>query len=423
MINEPHSKHDIEKKDNMFKRTIGLTLLTVFFLYNVKFVFLDGIGSFYIVSLLFFLAFLSSYRKENFKFNTNSLKISCVWMFFSFFSILKNIDNFDPSFFKFIILIPFVLMITPYIVEKMNASPGEILKIIGLATFLNAIVMIVMFLSIDIRNFYLSFLQLEVVDVLGKDALKNLLSLRLIGINGFSAYATAFIQITGAILYYIYVTEFTKTGKLKLRNYLVIFIVIISSLIAARSSIAGIIALMAIMLCDAKNYKKNWFYLVLFFVILTLLFGLISVLLPPKIANFFTGWALEFFNSGLKSGSLQKNLEMYVYSLSDFTILGDGRLTNGIGGYYKETDVGYFRLLFSSGILGCLLMLATLFVVLNPFKLRKIKNSFYLFVNLMLSIIFMFKGFIIYDAFICFFMYLSLNLTLTQKEINDSRCE
>ncbi|MGX9257111.1 hypothetical protein ACWXV5_17795, partial [Pantoea ananatis] len=138
---------------------------------------------------------------------------------------------------------------------------------------------------------------------------------------------------------------------------------------------------------------------------------------------FLTARALEFFNSGLKSGSLQKNLEMYVYSLSDFTILGDGRLTNGIGGYYKETDVGYFRLLFSSGILGCLLMLATLFVVLNPFKLRKIKNSFYLFVNLMLSIIFMFKGFIIYDAFICFFMYLSLNLTLTQKEINDSRCE
>jgi hypothetical protein len=133
-------------------------------------------------------------------------------------------------------------------------------------------------------------------------------------------------------------------------------------------------------------------------------------------------WFLEIFQSGIEVGSLQANISMFsAYSFFDFSLLGDFRLRSDDGGYYQDTDVGYYRMMFSVGMLG---MLFFLLFVFSPFYFRAVSskrnvapiNFTSLLISLMILIV-LFKGAILFDAFplISLFVILGFSIKYFQK--------
>lgn len=394
---------------------------SVFFLlllYNVKFIFLFGVGTFYIVFLILLLIQLFIRPRIDVSEIKTLLLLFTLVLVGVLFSITKNISDFDIEFIRFYIFIFLSVILSPLLYAVFNKNyPGEILKYIGGAVFINALFILIMFVSPSIRDFYLSLLRLEVLDVLGGDVVNNMLSLRLIGVTGFSAYSTAFTQMFGVIIYYIYINEFRPNKKTSILDYLLIFAVILSAFIAARSSIIGVVILFTIMLCDKVNLKKNLVFFASAAFFLSLTIGVLLLFLPPEKATFFETWVFEFFNAGLSSGSVKSNMDMFIYTFSDFSLLGDAKFSNAHGGYYKETDVGYFRLLFGAGYLGLIFMFFFIATIVNPIN-RKIKRSFYFILILAYIFAYMFKGFVIYDTRYIFLVLIVVMLSFKNKEKN-----
>jgi len=92
--------------------------------------------------------------------------------------------------------------------------------------------------------------------------------------------------------------------------------------------------------------------------------------------------ALEIFrvilsNDAINIRSTSGVADMVIWPDSIYTYLhGDGRFYDDSGSFYKHTDIGYFRVLYFSGVVGVVLfILMNTFILLFPlFKYRKPKQ-------------------------------------------------
>ncbi|HHO9666765.1 TPA: hypothetical protein ACRZMP_004547, partial [Escherichia coli] len=89
-----------------------------------------------------------------------------------------------------------IILFTPAIYILMfKRNDLLILKIIGYAGFINAIFIITMLVIPSFQSFYLSFINSSTLSLIGSDGIENAMSLRMIGITGFSVYSAGFMQI------------------------------------------------------------------------------------------------------------------------------------------------------------------------------------------------------------------------------------
>lgn len=182
------------------------------------------------------------------------------------------------------------------------------------------------------------------------------------------------------IVCYLYTTKY-----LSFRNFVLIYLVIlISGLFIARTTIVGIIGLIQLLMSKGGKYAMPLISLILGVLIL---FPLIEMCMSSILGSSYTSWAFELTDNFLKSGTFETSStntlnSMYKIVPEDVKtwIIGDGLMNNPDMSYYKHTDVGYYRLVFSIGLPGLALFLALYIMNLRQIyrysKKKSIDRSF-----------------------------------------------
>lgn len=401
------------------KKNILWSIFFLFIIYNVKYVFLFGLGTSHLIVLI--MAIFAIFIKSNIKINILYLTCAVGLSVFSILSILVNFyEGFDFIYLRFSIFVLISIVATSSIIKIFgyNKRPAsDLFKFYGYAAFINSIFIFTMFLFPSFKEFYLSFLNLEIIEMHGDSVMDSMLALRMVGVTGFSAYSTAFNQMLCLILYYIYATEYrNSSNRLVFFDYLIIFSISVSSLIVSRSTIVGLGFIFILMLLDRKNLTKNALFLSIALLALIAAFSSLSFFMSDEQFLFFSNWALEFFNKGLEAGSLESNLSMYKYSWDDFSLFGDARMNDSAGGYYMHTDVGYFRMLFSAGYIGFIILFFLIFIILRPINVKYKKTTLFALLILMYVFVFLLKGAIITDVSHFFITMLLCSYVLFNKD-------
>lgn len=393
------------------------SLCILFLIYNVKYIFLFGLGTSHLIILMTCIsAFFVGARVKLYPF---ILAVGLIIL--SLLSVVINIDvGFDIIYVRFAIFVLISLISVNALIRVFchdGKQPYELFKFYGYAAFINSFFIFLMFLSPDFKSAYLSILNLEITEIHGESVMDSMLALRLVGVTGFSAYSTAFNQMLCLILYYIYATYYREGDKkLRLFDYMVIFSIIASSLIVSRSTVIGLGVVVVLMLFDRKNMVRNFLFLLTAILILVALLSSLSYFMSDEQFTFFYNWVFEFFDKGLKAGSVESNLSMYRYSWDDFTLMGDARMNDEIGGYYMHTDVGYFRMLFSAGYIGVAFLVFMIFFIIKPIGINFSKKMIFSSLVTLYVFIFLLKGSIITDSshffvtlFLCAYVFFKEN--------------
>lgn len=390
-------------------RTVWQSFIVLFLIFNVKYVFFFGLGTTYIIFLFFLMLFFIERRMIISKNHVFLLSMSVFLFSYVLFSSLYN-EVYHLSYMKMYVFIVLSYIVSPLIYRYLgNNKPGYFFELLGYAALINAIVIMLMFFFYPIKELYLKFVILELANVFGEDVFDSLLTLRMVGVTGFSAYSTAFCQMLCIILYYANILFFRNDKKLKKLDYIIIFMVVLSSLIVSRSTIVGIVFLSMLIAFDNNNRKENIIFVLSSILLFLIFIWLSSFMLTENEFQFFSNWVAEFFLSGKDTGSLDANLAMFKYSIYDFTLIGDSMVSSSDGGYYMNTDVGYFRLLFSSGFLGFILLflLLTVTILCSSNSLKHFLFGLFIIAYIL---VFMFKGYIVQDAIYLFIIASIINL-------------
>jgi hypothetical protein len=277
------------------------------------------------------------------------------------------------------------------------------------ALSLNAILMLLMFISPAIQNSYLSLLTEDSFRLFGggENALESLLRFRMIGATGFAAYSTGFAQSIG--LFFLAVYYYVEKKKLDLLFLLISVLLAVSAVIAARSSFLGIF--LWVIFCFiffrwrfALIFSCSSIFLVIVMVALVALIG-------AEGANFFTNWLLELFTSGSNSESLAETIQMLDIPFMDSGFFGFSRWFGDLGyDYFRSADVGYIRVILAGGFVSLFLVILH-FLLLGLVFFRGRYSVFFRTLYCFLMAYFfaiMFKGAILFDFFAFDFLMLML---------------
>lgn len=403
-------------KENNRVNNSGIFLL-LFFMYSVNYVFIPGgIPTTYIILSIFILITLASGVMAG------ALKIgngyhflfSIIFFLISFLSYIANYPGSDI----FMVRTSFMYILISFVISQVistifSNNYKKFMKTVGCVGMVNGVMILLMLLVKPFQEFYLSLLNDKTFLLIGgADAVESLMSLRMIGITGFSAYATGFVQCLCGFCYIYYMYLRDKKIKLKNIDYAFLGLIMLSALVAARSSLVGIF-LMVFVLAFNMNAVKFFKSVLITTCLLVIMLVVVISFIPQSMREFFVNWISEFFVSGTKTGSLQTNIGMYIYGLNDFSWIGDSRWYGDNDDYYMNTDVGWFRLLFSVGFLGGVSWLITLISIFDFKKIVMGLIDFKTLISICLILyvlIMMFKGAIIFDSFQSIFILLAIGL-------------
>lgn len=410
---------------NIKEKTINT--LRIFFilftLFNVSYKFIPmNIPTTYLSIGIFFIIFVYHTCKEKkiLFYNISSLIFCALFILSSGISYISNVNAPDAYMIRMSIVYFLIILLTPTIFQLIfNGNNLLTLKTIGYSGFINALFIILMFIIPSFQSFYLSFINSNTIDLTGIDALENAMSLRMVGITGFSVYSAGFMQILCAISFTTYLFYKNKKRlKPTIFESLILFTILLSSIITARSSIIGIIVFISILLKLTNIFQ---FVKITIFSIITIILSLTAIItfLPPNFQIFFLHWLTELFQSGEKTGSLQANISMFKYSFEHFSLVGDSRWYGNNNDYYMNIDVGWYRMLFSVGYIGFIFWSLTIISTLrlkNIFSL-KITNENWILLSLLIYFFIMnFKGAILFDSFQFLFIIIAFNLAFSSKK-------
>lgn len=317
-----------------------------------------------------------------------------------------------------ILAIFFILIIVPFTyMAYFKDREIEILYYISLSGIINAIFIIGMFFSTDFQKFYLSLLASTDLTMVKGDLNihSSLYSMRMLGLTGSATYGMATTQIVLAFIYIYY--ALTTKGKLSLINSLIFGVILISAILSGRTAFVGIFFITVYLIINLQPTELIK-YLIIFSLLILLVLIISKTILPDNFYAFFYNWFTELFTKGIQVGSVQSNLSMYQYSLSDFDLLGDFRWHNNEAktSYYMNTDVGWYRFLFAFGYSGLFcFMLLTLYLMQIRFII-KLPNATSMFIGLFLIVV-MLKGAIFFDFYMSLFILETLRLTSHKTQI------
>ncbi|AIU87873.1 hypothetical protein [Pectobacterium odoriferum] len=388
-----------------------VVLLFTYLIYSVNYRYLY-IPSTYLVIVLFFCFFFFYAFKNNLKISYEAssapLLLAFVFFIWSVFSYAINLnDGADLYMVRTSIVYFLMIFLVPFIVRYFFIRPENILLFFGLVGFVNAVFIFSMLLVKPFQEFYLSLIGSSAFDLIGgSESLDSFMSLRMIGITGLSVYSSGFMQMILAISLVAYMHFSPK--ETRLLYYVMLVLIILSALIAARSSIIGVLffCIFSMSYFSIKKIIK-----ILCVVILLLYISFISVMsfLPSDLSDFFLKWTTEIFLSGTKTGSVKENISMFIYDFNDFGLVGDSKWYGGLDGYYKGTDVGWYRMCFSVGYIGVIIWFGLLVSLFYRALLSSSRKIFLLSWCVFLYIIvMMFKGAVLFDAYQAVFVIHSI---------------
>lgn len=406
----------LNKEKYTNKRIIICSTLLLFLFYNTNYKFLHGIPTSYIsLFIIILFSILSVLSTGRIKIKINSATYFSLFLFlWSLASYTINLYEPDiylvrSSFLYFTICIFYPIIYKFVFLENKLL----LLKSIGYAGLINGIFIILMLTIKSFQLLYLQFIDQSSLELIqDKNVLDSAMSLRMVGITGFSAYSTGFVQVLCATCYLLYV--FCDRKKLKFPDIVILIFIFISAILSARSSLVGIFIFTLIFLILFKIKALIRFSLLLL-VFLPLLVFLITQLVPSDFKNFFINWLTEIFSSGTKTGSLQANMNMFIYGWSDFSLIGDSKWYGNNNDYYMKTDVGWYRILFSVGYIGLFIWLLTIVTMIkwtNIFSPKLSKVNLISILIIIYIVIINFKGAILFDSFQSIFIILSIGTTL-----------
>ncbi|MGY5356895.1 hypothetical protein ACXFAT_03630 [Cronobacter dublinensis] len=317
-----------------------------------------------------------------------------------------------------------ILMFTGSLVKVLFKNSYLLtLRIIGYAGLINSGLIITMLVFKDFQKFYLSLISDKAFALIGGiDALEGLISLRMIGVTGFSAYSTGFVQILCCMCYILSIYYQKQKLSLKLYDYVVIFLMLLSALISARSSLLGIL-IIAIVILRLTNFS---FFLRLVIYSLCILIPALAVVvnfIPEGQRDFFSTWLSEFFVSGIKTGSLQTNISMFKYNIYDFNLFGFSRWYGDNNDYFMNSDVGWYRLTFAVGYIGAFawcLLISSILGIKNIFSTKLSVEVFISWMLILYVFLMMFKGAILFDSFQSAFILIIVGYVLNRGPSNAS---
>lgn len=378
-------------------------VLTIFLLFNIKF---KVIPSTFIIASSILLLMAIFYFCKGYKYKLYNVHIILLYVFTMISFSLSWALNSDSSPFPLLqVMVAIFLLITiiPYVYfSYFRDRELDILMYISLSGIINAILIIAMFLNLSIKEFYLSLLSSNDLELLkGEiDLNTSLYSLRMIGFKGSATYGMAVTQIILTYIY-IYYTRL-KEQKIGVTFNICVCLLLVSAILSGRTGIIGVsfILLYLLYILQLKDIIK---IILTFICICICIFFIAELFLSDIFYNFFQTWILELFSKGVKVDSLQDNFDMYIYTLEDFSMFGDFKLNNLDQTYYMNTDVGWYRILFAVGFFGTSIFFLFLIRLLNIRMTLSLHNITSICIGVFLIIV-MFKGLIIFDFYMVFFL-------------------
>lgn len=384
-----------DRLNSTIKRTGVINImLFLFFLYSTRYVFLPySIPTTYICLAIIIVA---SFRCITVV-SPSSIIISVMFLSVASISYIANQGAADEYMLKTAITYFIIALFFPGFILKIGID--NVIKIIGIVGVINSVFILGMLTIPTFQNLYLQVVDINAFELIGgENALNSLMKLRMIGVNGLSVYTTGYIQSLCGIVYLYYISELKKV---KVIHALFLGAILLSAIVAARSALIGcfIIIILSIAFLGGRKLLK---VTAISMLSLSTLLVIIIIVLPDSIRDFFTGWLSEFFVSGKDTASLQANIRMFSYGLKDFSAIGDSRWYGDNNDYYMGSDVGWYRLIFSVGILGAIIwcfFMVSLIGWHNLFSTKISKVNIFSWAIVLYLAAMMFKGAIAFDSF------------------------
>ncbi|MDR1725962.1 MAG: hypothetical protein LBR28_06205 [Bacteroidales bacterium] len=395
------------------KVTIHKQLFTLFFtfclIYPVIFRFLP-VFSFRTLYGIISIFFLTVVRNRTTVLNAGIVSIIKILLVIEFFAAITNVVNgtYELFFFKLLYSIPLTILagITVAWLIKYNHKRIDfdiITNYIIAAATLQCLLAAMMKIFPGFEHFMLEVLTKSEYG----DTLEKVKEVRLLGVGG--QYVALGIINAFALLM---ITEKLKTKQksklLLLYIFIFIFITVIGSMIS-RTTVIGTVASIIYLLIF--NIKKIMRYVKQIIIGTALVLFIYLVALPPSIKIAFS----TYFEYGFEMlFSLQEEGEMKTESTDDLLgmlettypkglktyAIGDGYWENPLKkyAYYKNTDIGYYRLIWYFGIFGCISYVIYQFIIIWQSNIRTKRKHQMFFI-------------------LCFILFLILNIKVLVEVI------
>lgn len=389
-----------------FKKTFAYPIVISTFIIYVYFLKINFPPYYLILPYLFlglgvfFFEIIKTGIKKKYLFYFGLVFISFLWAMFSY------VYNFDSDFFyiRETLLISLIYFFSAFGVRKIFDLLGldfnleTILKFSILAILFQLLISLFANFSPYILNLFISFFN---IDGLSLESASSFMEARFIGI-GASFFGSGIITSFFLILLSYFINTYCERKNYFFYMLVYVFFIIIG-LLFSRTTVIGVL-LSVLFFINAKNIIR---VMVLGIPTIILLLFLIKILIA---SNDKFSFGLDFlfdFKKSQASSSVGMLTEMYniLPNKLETWILGDSKykkLSNGAFlGYYKDTDIGYFRIIFSNGIVGLLL-----FIILNTYIVFKSFKSGLLCLLLLLCFLILNVKGVANMYFFCFLFFI-----------------
>lgn len=357
----------------MFLSSICLFLIFLF-VFNIKWNFFPYYSNLVISVLGFFVVLVLGLNGTKFKISKDIILFFLLMLLVpvSFaISLIFNSDSSDYYYLKTFFLNNVVyffsaILIFTFFLKNKTESYDNYIKYLAIIVSLQLIVSMVGFLNSSFFDFVFRFIAME----RDSSALENMSEYRLVGV-GASFFGSGVVNTITLLL--IADSIMRKDNKNFLILMVAFFIIAFIGILSSRTTIIGLILSSFIFLINFKNNFK-------FVVSITIAIAMFFVVYPilsiyndriSTIFDFGLSFLFDFKNSEAANsvGILQEHFKIVPDNFKTW-LIGDARFGDQIS-YYKGTDVGIYRIIFCTGILGLFS-----FFLLQTYILFKIKENY-----------------------------------------------
>ena len=377
----------------------------------------------------------------NLKINFPPYNLILISAFFSFFFIFLKKFNFNPKFYivLFFIFIQLLVLLVSFLINQnvdffffKESILYEIVSVFSSYFITNAFfgksedrfnrVCFFIFIAVAFQLVlsFLGYINSSIFNVLfaifdlgDENIISHLSEERMVGV-GASFFGSGVIDCLILVLIASFIVTEKKSRK-KIYLLMVYFIVAILGMLSARTTSVGIVLSLIIIFVNFKNIKLKFFLFscLLFFIFLLSNVNSFSDTKLGNLLNFSIGFLMDFKGSNA-SNSTSDLVTMYSKLPDNIKtwLIGDTLYRDGYG-YYKGTDIGYFRFIFATGLLG--LVIYCLFIIYLVFNIDSERVTlFSKFLIILLFFVLMGKGVTIFFP-ILLLLYFSSNRYATKS--------
>lgn len=359
------------KNINFLLKTIGwflFVLLGFFYLTGLKFLY----PPYYSVIPLFIFGIIIFFK--SYEINREYLTIIFIILIIVFMNIISMMYN-QVFFIDYIKQIPFLFSINffaayflIFIYLKFSRNKHSFIYLIVLSLILQLILSFCTYLSTPIYNHIFSIVDSN----LDASQAEDFNSARIVGV-GASFFGAGVLNCAILILLTIfYQKKIIQNHIFYILSFLVISVL---GLMLSRTTAVGIILSLIILLINLNKFGSIKFFSLMFIIVLCAILSIPFInLYNDRIINIFKfgfEFIYNFEDSQAKDsiGRLREMLEVFPTNISTW-LIGDAQYINESGGYYKNIDVGFTRIIYASGLIGLFLY------IYIHFYLIKINNLF-----------------------------------------------